>query len=105
VKQVQPKGAGKKQVSSSTALLKRPLPSVVSSTPQQRLERIEDWTKLSDEDRKRRAMVAANRRDVDELKSMLSAYFHLYGDKGLGSHPKTLQLYLKALEDLLLLIQ
>jgi integrase len=76
----------------------------VSSTPQQRLERIQDWTKLSDEDRKHRGMVAANRRDVDELKSMLSAYFHLYDDKGFGSHPKTLKLYLKALEDLLELL-
>jgi hypothetical protein len=83
-----------------TGLAKRPLPTVAPTTPQQRLERIEDWTKLSDEDRKRRGMVAANLKNVDELKSMTSAWFHLYGDKGLGSHPKTLKLYLKALEDL-----
>jgi integrase len=88
----------------ATGLAKRSLPGVAPTTPQQRLEHIEDWTKLSDEDRKRRGMVAANLKNINELKSMTSAYFHLYGDKGLGSHPKTLKLYLKALEDLLELL-
>jgi integrase len=104
MKQPQSKGVVRKPVASSTALVKRKLPGIVPTTPQDRLEHIEDWTKLSDEDRKRRGVVAANRRDVNELKSMMSAYFHLYGDKGLGSHPKTLKLYLKALEDLLELL-
>jgi integrase len=106
MKQVQPNRVSTTPPkSSSTALLKHtPMPGVVPATPQDRLEHIEDWTKLSDEARKRRGMVAANRRDLDELKSMLGAYFNLYGDKGLGSHPKTLKLYLKALEELLELL-
>jgi hypothetical protein len=90
VKQAQAKGVIRKQVSSNTALLKRKMPSVVPTTPQDRLERIEDWTKLSDEDRKRRGMIAANRRNLDELNSMMAAYFNLYGDKGLTSNPKIL---------------
>jgi integrase len=87
-----------------TSLIKHPLPAKVATSNSARLAQIEDWTKLSDDDRKRRAVLAANRRDIDELKRMLGAYFHLYGDKGLGSHPKTLKLYLRALEDLLELL-
>lgn len=64
------------------------------------LARAEAWSGLAPDALRRRAMVAANRRDLDELWSLTEAFLFLHGSKGARVSPHTLRTYRRGVADL-----
>ncbi len=65
------------------------------------LSRAESWAALSPEALRRRAMTAANERDLDELWALAEAYLFLHGSKGAKASAHTLRTYRRGVLDLL----
>lgn len=59
------------------------------------------WANLNDEDLRRRAMLAANERNFDELLSLTEAYLYAHGKKGGKLSDGTRAQYKRGLKDLL----
>lgn len=59
------------------------------------------WVSLSDSDLRRRAMTAANERDLSELWSLTRAYVFAHGKKGGKTSEGTLSVYQRGLKELL----
>lgn len=57
------------------------------------IDQAKSWANLSEEDLRRRAMVAANTRDKDELWELTKAYRFLHGAKGSKGSEKSLKIY------------
>ncbi len=66
----------------------------------QPLAQAESWANLSEEDLRRRAVVAANTRDAEELWSMTRAYLFLHGAKGGHASAHTFKAYKRGVLDL-----
>lgn len=69
-----------------------------SGTP---IARTEAWVHLSETDRRRSAIVAANDRDLDALWSLTEAYLILHGAQGVHTSASTLKNYRTGIRDLL----
>jgi integrase/recombinase XerC len=67
----------------------------------QALAQAESWANLSEEDLRRRAMVAANARDPEELWEMTRAYLFLHGSKGGNASAHTFKAYKRGVLDLI----
>ena len=65
------------------------------------VERAFDWSKLSDEERRLRAVKLASERDFEGLWSLTAAHLILFGDKGAKVSPRTTKSYRQGLKDLL----
>ena len=65
------------------------------------LSQAQDWAHLSSSDLRRRAMIAANQRDKDELWGLARAYLFLHGAKGGKVSPHTLKAYKRGVLDLI----
>ncbi len=65
------------------------------------MARAETWVNLSAPDRRRLAMEAANRRDLDHLWSLTEGYLILHGSQGVRVSPNTLKNYRRGVADLL----
>ena len=65
------------------------------------VERAFDWSKLSDEERRLRAVKLASERDFEGLWSLTAAHLILFGDKGAKVSPRTSKSYRQGLKDLL----
>jgi integrase/recombinase XerC len=59
----------------------------------QPLDQAKSWANLSEEDLRRRAMVAANAKDKDELWELTKAYLFLHGSKGGKGSAGSLRIY------------
>lgn len=82
--------------------LTEPKPSNVLVTFQgDALEQAFDWSGLSDEERRLRAIKAASARDLEQLWQLTSAHLMLFGDKGARVSPRTQKAYRQALKQLL----
>lgn len=64
------------------------------------LSQAQDWAHLNSSDLRRRAMIAANQRDLDELWGLARAYLFLHGAKGGKVSPHTLKAYKRGVLDL-----
>jgi integrase/recombinase XerC len=67
----------------------------------QPLAQAESWANLSEEDLRRRAMVAANARDANELWELTQAYLFLHGAKGSKASHYTLESYKRCVLELI----
>jgi integrase/recombinase XerC len=67
----------------------------------QPLAQAESWANLSEEDLRRRAMVAANARDATELWDLTQAYLFLHGTKGGKASHYTLESYKRCIFELI----
>jgi integrase/recombinase XerC len=67
----------------------------------QPLAQAESWANLSEEDLRRRAMVAANARDANELWELTQAYLFLHGAKGGKASHYTLESYKRCILELI----
>ncbi len=67
----------------------------------QPLAQAESWANLSEEDLRRRAMVAANTRDIEELWELTQAYLFLHGTKGGKASHYTLESYKRCVLELI----
>lgn len=65
------------------------------------LDRVEDWARLSDGERKRRCAEALRDDDAPALVGLLEAYAMTFGRRGLRVSPNTLRSYRRGLLDLL----
>lgn len=66
-----------------------------------RIARAEAWVHLSETDRRRQALIAANERDLEALWSLTEAYLILHGSQGVQVSPSTLKNYRTGIRDLL----
>jgi integrase len=69
--------------------------------PKTAIETMRDWSRLPEDERKRRAARAANDRDFEELWSLTHAYVLMHGSKGHGVSKLTLKEYKAGVKDLL----
>jgi integrase/recombinase XerC len=67
----------------------------------QPLAQAESWANLSEEDLRRRAMVAANARDADDLWELTQAYLFLHGTKGGKGSQGTIGVYKRCILELI----
>jgi integrase/recombinase XerC len=67
----------------------------------QPLAQAESWANLGEEDLRRRAMVAANTRDANELWELTQAYLFLHGAKGGKASHYTLESYKRCILELI----
>lgn len=66
-----------------------------------RIARAEAWVHLSETDRRRQAVAAANQRDLEALWSLTEAYLVLHGSQGVRVSASTLKNYRTGVRDLL----
>ena len=77
------------------------MPASIRKYTSDNLSHAQDWAHLSSSDLRRRAMIAANQRDKDELWGLARAYLFLHGSKGGKVSPHTLRAYKRGVLDLI----